>query len=141
MNILGNPNVKTIGTIPAFFKTGTLCATTLKREQDEFAPFCEYTDDVPDFDTYVQHVASTTLAEWGGHLELRALSVALQRPIHVYSVSNGAKPLEILPPSTSSLLPIQLSYHLHFYGLGEHYNQVVPKTVATVNDRPEESEQ
>lgn len=124
-----------------------MCATTLKQEQDEFAPFCEYTDAVPDFDTYVQHVASTTLAEWGGHLELRALSVALQRPIHVYSVSNGTKPLEILPPSTpsstssSSLLPIRLSYHLHFYGLGEHYNQVVPKTTATVDDDPEESEQ
>lgn len=71
-------------------------------------------------------------AEWGGHLELRALHMALGRPIHVYSVQNGARPLEIHDDndksgssSVSDKEPIRLSYHLHYYALGEHYNQVI----------------
>ena len=109
--------------------TGSICASTLQQHQDEFAPFCEYTDSVPTFDDYVKRVEST--AEWGGHLELRAISMALNRPIHVYSVSNGKKPLKIVPPTMEQQEHDQsdaicLSYHLHYYALGEHYNQVLP---------------
>ena len=75
-------------------------------------------------------------SEWGGHLELRALSMALNRPIYVYSLNSGKEPLKILPPTYVSsdgdgdgdgdTNAIRLSYHLHYYALGEHYNQVVP---------------
>lgn len=101
-----------------------LCADTLLQHQDEFAPFCEYTNDVSTFDEYLNKVRDS--AEWGGHLELRALGIALNRPIYVYSVQSGAKPLAIhedsAHPDKESIL---LSYHLHYYALGEHYNQVV----------------
>lgn len=73
---------------------------------------------------YVNQVRNT--AEWGGHLELRALSLALDRPIHVYSVQSGAEPLKIDAGAGNDDSPIRLSYHLHYYALGEHYNQVVP---------------
>ena len=86
----------------------------------------EYTETAPDFASYVQRVRSS--ADWGGHLELRALSMATQRPIHVYSASsNKAMVIESGGGGdTSDDNPIRLSYHLHYYALGEHYNQVVP---------------
>lgn len=99
---------------------GGLCADTLTSNEAEFSPFCEYTDEVTSFDDYVDQVRNS--AEWGGHLELRALSLALKRPIYVYSVQSGTKPLKI---DGGDKPPIRLSYHLHYYALGEHYNQVV----------------
>ncbi len=101
---------------------GSLCADTLQENQDEFAPFCEYTDEISTFDEYLEKVRNS--AEWGGHLELRALGIALSRPILVYSVQSGAKPLAI-HEAEGGAEPILLSYHLHYYALGEHYNQVV----------------
>ncbi len=106
-------------------KQGALCAHTLKANEDEFAPFCEYTDDITNFDQYVNVVRDS--AEWGGHLELRALGMGLDRPIHIYSVQSGKDPLAIHDDGTGNKDPILLSYHLHYYALGEHYNQVVIK--------------
>jgi len=106
-----------------------ICADSLKTHADDFAPFCEYTDTVPDFETYVQYVQDS--AEWGGHLELRALSMALHRPITIYR-AESSEPLVIDGQTTTSSStndegkePIRLSYHLNYYALGEHYNQVV----------------
>lgn len=102
-----------------------MCAETLQANQDEFAPFCEYTDTVTSFDAYLDQVRDS--AAWGGHLELRALGMALDRPILVYSLQSGSKPLAIHDDGNGSdqKEPIRLSYHLHYYALGEHYNQVV----------------
>jgi hypothetical protein len=110
---------------------GALCADTLQANQDELAPFCEYTEDVASFDAYVDRVRSS--AEWGGHLELRTLGMALDLPILVYSLQSGSKPLAIHDDDErndddggkNNKTPIRLSYHLHYYALGEHYNQVV----------------
>jgi OTU domain-containing protein 6 len=106
-----------------FVHAGSLCADTLKANQEEFSPFCEYNDDISSFDEYVEMVRNS--AEWGGHLELRALGMALDRPIQVYSVASGKDPLTIHEDSKSNQEPILLSYHLHYYALGEHYNQVI----------------
>jgi OTU domain-containing protein 6 len=106
----------------AFLKKGALCADTLQSNEEDFAPFCEFTDDITTFDQYVDRVRNS--AEWGGHLELRVLGVALNRPVEVYSVQSGSKALII---HESDNEPIRLSYHLHYYALGEHYNQVVEK--------------
>jgi OTU domain-containing protein 6 len=92
----------------------------LKSNEEEFAPFCELSDEITEFDHYVDRVRSSS--DWGGHLELRAIGMALNRPIEVYSVHSGSKPLII---HESENAPIRLSYHLHYYALGEHYNQVV----------------
>jgi len=62
--------------------------------------------------------------EWGGHLELRVLALALGRPIVVYSTE---KPLTLEPGEDDGTDPIRVSYHKHYYALGEHYNQVVAK--------------
>ena len=87
----------------------------------EFAPFCEYNDATPDYSAYVNQVRNS--AEWGGHLELRALSIALKRPIVIYS-AQSKEPLTI-SEVVEVEEPIRLSYHLNYYSLGEHYNQIV----------------
>jgi OTU domain-containing protein 6 len=119
-----------------------MCADTLASHTDDFAPFCEYTDDNDkDDNPYQAYVAKVRhSAEWGGHLELRALALALNRPILVYQ-AHSAVPLEITssspsPSSSSSddwIEPIRLSYHRHYYALGEHYNQVVVAAKDTEN--------
>ncbi|CAJ1950304.1 unnamed protein product [Cylindrotheca closterium] len=92
-----------------------ICADALRDNEPEFSPFCELTDAVSSFDSYVSQVRNS--AEWGGHLELRALSLALERPIHVFSVQSGTKPLEIDGGSGKGKEPLLLSYHLHYYAL------------------------
>jgi OTU domain-containing protein 6 len=108
--------------------TGRICADTLAQHEEDFAPFCEYSKGIPDFETYCEHVRSS--AEWGGHLELRALSLALKRPVWIYSASASSQPLVIdaadQVQDEDANDPIRLSYHRHYYALGEHYNQVVP---------------
>jgi OTU domain-containing protein 6 len=106
-----------------------LCADKLKEHEADFSPFCEYTDAIPDYGTYVNRVRSS--ADWGGHLELRALSMALHRPVIVYSAaqSSSSEPLviseEVDQQGDTIDNPIRLSYHLSYYSLGEHYNRVV----------------
>jgi len=112
-----------------FMEIRALCADTLLKNREEFESFCEYTDDIPNFDQYLEKVRNSDLGEveWGGHLELRSLGIALNRSIYVYSVQSGAKPLAIHEESGSKQTdnePILLSYHLHYYALGEHYNQI-----------------
>ena len=125
----------------------------------EYEPFAEYGEghgsDVGDgggvdhpatFEEYVHNVRSSSV--WGGQLELRALSEGLKRPIVVFSAESpplimGA---EYLAPTriqdcgvsgggnsddddwdvNSALL---LSFHRHYYALGEHYNSVIPQLI------------
>ena len=70
---------------------------------------------------YCTKMASTP--EWGGQVELLALSSVLQRPIEVIQ-AEGA-PVVVGEQLTASRL--LLTYHRHAYGLGEHYNSVRPK--------------
>ena len=86
------------------------------------------------YEEYVHNVKSTST--WGGQLELRALSEALKCPIVVFS-SEG-------PPLTMGAeyfatekeregednwgekKALLLSFHRHYYALGEHFNSVIP---------------
>jgi OTU domain-containing protein 6 len=102
-----------------YLKIREICANILIDNQDEYAPFCEYSDDITSFEQYVERVRSSS--DWGGHLELRALAEGLKRPIIVYSAT---QPKLVLGDEDADN-PILLSYHLHYYSLGEHYNQVM----------------
>merc|ERR1712150_150093 len=98
--------------------------------QEELEPFVEYTTDaVQTYEQYVENVKSSS--DWGGHLELRALHSVLDIPIIVYR-GMGLEPLilgtytegqEDDSPKETNV--IRLSYHMHYYALGEHYNQVI----------------
>ncbi|XP_062024090.1 OVARIAN TUMOR DOMAIN-containing deubiquitinating enzyme 5 [Rosa rugosa] len=82
------------------------------------------------FENYCKEVEST--ATWGGQLELGALTHCLKKPIKVYSGSFPDVEMgkeynsESGNGFGSSGSSIMLSYHKHAFGLGEHYNSVVP---------------
>lgn len=107
----------------------TKCADALSKHQEEFAPFADLDDGssggTMTFEAYVERVRSSS--DWGGHLELRALSLALNRSIIVYSAD--AAPLSIGDDSAKNDKddPIRVSFHRHYYALGEHYNSVVSR--------------
>lgn len=92
---------------------------------DEFMPFMALDDSYASpedaFATYCDRLANT--ADWGGQLELRALACALRTPIEVFSAEGDVLVMggEFMDENAPKL---QLTYHLHYYTLGEHFNSV-----------------
>lgn len=114
----------------SFLELRTMAAEYLHEHREEYEPFLgTETDD--QFETYCSRVASPSLAEWGGHVELRVLASCMHCKIMIYSADSAV--LTIEPDATDSgssvfatIVPIlKLSYHRHYYALGEHYNSVV----------------
>ncbi|KAG6542239.1 hypothetical protein Mapa_016367 [Marchantia paleacea] len=124
-----------------------LAANYMRTHADDFMPFigAETTEgDNPDdtlqtkFERYCGEVEST--AAWGGQLELGALSHAMKKHIVVYSaalpdVEMGKEYKEDTPEGAPLLNPsVRVSYHRHAFGLGEHYNSVIPVDPSLVQD-------
>lgn len=76
------------------------------------------------FEEYCERVVSS--ADWGGQLELRALACALETPIHVFSAASDVIAMGHEFDAAGARPPLQLTYHLHYYTLGEHFNSVAP---------------
>lgn len=143
---LGLDDVVDINSENCYGKIREICANALAGEnRAEYEPFAEcgegHAADAPDggnhpatYDEYVNNVRSTST--WGGQLELRALSEGLKCPIVVFSAEG--------PPLTmgaeyatdseneneedwNKKKALLLSFHRHYYALGEHYNSVTPK--------------
>ncbi|CAH0479684.1 unnamed protein product [Peronospora belbahrii] len=97
---------------------------------DDFLPFMaldKSVDGADDaFTSYCDRVATT--AEWGGQLELRALACALRTPIEVFSAERDVLVMgdEFVGDGDENMPMLQLTYHLHYYTLGEHFNSVTP---------------
>ncbi|GMF22743.1 unnamed protein product [Phytophthora fragariaefolia] len=97
---------------------------------DDFLPFMalDETAASPEaaFATYCDRVANT--ADWGGQIELRALACALRTPIEVFSAEGDVLLMggEFVDEDGDSATKLQLTYHLHYYTLGEHFNSVTP---------------
>ncbi|KAI8817853.1 uncharacterized protein EV422DRAFT_499646 [Fimicolochytrium jonesii] len=101
-----------------------IAADFLRGHPDDFLPFL-VTDagdmfTPEDYTAYCDDVENT--AAWGGQTELQAISRALERPIHV--VQMGTPVLKIGEDLDAD--PLFVSYHRHAYGLGEHYNSLLP---------------
>jgi OTU domain-containing protein 6 len=118
-----------------------VAADGLLKHRDTLEAFCE-----SHYDDYIDRVRNS--ADWGGHLELRALCFMLHRPIIIYSTN---PPLTIgddkddhdhdnhgAQDQAAAVEPIRLSYHLHYYALGEHYNHVVIRPPANANPAGDE---
>ncbi|KAL4589916.1 hypothetical protein LXL04_002828 [Taraxacum kok-saghyz] len=107
-----------------------MVADYMRKNSADFLPFflseTETDGDCHErFESYCNEVEST--AAWGGQLELGALTHCLKKHIMIFSGSfpdvemgKEYKCGEFLDSS------IVLSYHKHAFGLGEHYNSVVP---------------
>ncbi|KAG8368836.1 hypothetical protein BUALT_Bualt15G0088200 [Buddleja alternifolia] len=114
-----------------------MVAAYMRKNVSEFLPFFlsenmvdgETQDSLAErFENYCREVEST--AAWGGQLELGALTHCLKKPIMIFSGSfpdvEMGKEYKSGKGTGSSDSSIMLSYHRHAFGLGEHYNSVVP---------------
>eukprot|EP00931_Biecheleriopsis_adriatica_P050054 TRINITY_DN28972_c0_g1_i1.p1 TRINITY_DN28972_c0_g1~~TRINITY_DN28972_c0_g1_i1.p1 ORF type:complete len:342 (+),score=102.87 TRINITY_DN28972_c0_g1_i1:144-1028(+) len=99
-----------------------LCATALRDQSENYAPFAELKDG-EDFEGYCSRVESSV--DWGGELELRALADRLKVRIEVFR-AEASEPLVLGETASSKQEPLRVSFHRHYYALGEHYNSVVP---------------
>ncbi len=133
----------------SYGKVREICADVLLgSNRSEYEPFaecgegntsCNGGDHPATFEDYVNKVRSTST--WGGQLELRALSEGLKCPIVVFSAEGppltmGAEyaPIETRESTFDDFgwdvkKALLLSFHRHYYALGEHYNSVIPKAI------------
>lgn len=101
-------------------------ADYIRKNKDDFIPFMsnpETFDMLTDneFEEYCNKIENTK--EWGGQLEIRALSNCLKFPI---SVIQATGPDYIEQGTEYDGPPLIITYHRHMYRLGEHYNSTVP---------------
>ena len=71
---------------------------------------------------------------WGGHAEIVALSGVLGRAIVVYSAEGGAMRVLEEGVQAKGEDDVRISFHKHYFGLGNHYNAVVQRTAADEDD-------
>ncbi|XP_020211892.1 deubiquitinase OTUD6B isoform X2 [Cajanus cajan] len=115
-----------------------MVAAYMRKNTSDFLPFFLSENLIEDddsdeslaqkFENYCKDVEST--ATWGGQLELGALTHCLKKHIMIFSGSfpdvEMGKEYKSDGGTGLSNLSIMLSYHKHAFGLGEHYNSVVP---------------
>ena len=87
------------------------CVNYMKENKDIFAPFIE--DDEP-FDKYIERMSQNS--EWGGNLEIYALSKLLEANFYIYMLD---QPMYIVKNFEKPKRNIMLTYHE-----GKHYNSL-----------------
>lgn len=97
----------------------------LKCNKDDFIPYLSHPDTGEmltdqQFDEYCYQVANSV--QWGGEIELRALSHIFKIPIKVIQAEGSDVSIGI--EYTNCNKTLILVFHRHMYGLGEHYNSV-----------------
>lgn len=97
----------------------------LKCNKDDFIPYLSHPDTGEmltdeQFDEYCCQVANSV--QWGGEIELRALSHIFKIPIKVIQAEGSDITIGIEYTKCNNTLI--LVFHRHMYGLGEHYNSV-----------------
>lgn len=113
MNILQNENKQQ----PDYKLIRLAVADHIDQNPQDFEPFLE-----EPLSTYTQKIRET--AEWGGHLELLAISRAFRVGI---SVLQGDGKVEEIDPGDAKRTDdatVWLAYYRHSFGLGEHYNSL-----------------
>jgi len=95
-------------------------ASHMRAHPNDFAPYLE---DCADLSAYCETVEHSN--EWGGQVEITAFAHARKRKVVVFSAD--APHTLTTGEEYDDPCPINLAYHRHYFGLGEHYNAVVPK--------------
>ena len=101
-------------------------ADYMRNHPEQFAPYLCLPGPCDEYSAYCDEVENVNNAKWGGQLEISAIAACLEVPIWVYEVSKPILKMGTDNASAEKSLPIKISYHRHFYSLGEHYNSVVP---------------
>ncbi|CAD7698124.1 unnamed protein product [Ostreobium quekettii] len=99
-----------------------LAASYIRSHQSDFYPFLVDEDVEDALEAHCINVEST--AEWGGEMELIALSQALERPLVVHS---AGMPDQFFGEEfvTGDKALLRLCFMRHAFNLGCHYNSVV----------------
>lgn len=104
------------------------CCQYMLAHQDDFMPYMEEIDlDEVKYREYCERIRDVT--NWGGQLELKALSDALGVSIEVVQAEGG----ELLIGESAPSKRLIITYHRHMYGTGEHYNSTEPVKDQTNN--------
>eukprot|EP00405_Crypthecodinium_cohnii_P015534 CAMPEP_0206451136 /NCGR_PEP_ID=MMETSP0324_2-20121206/19148_1 /ASSEMBLY_ACC=CAM_ASM_000836 /TAXON_ID=2866 /ORGANISM="Crypthecodinium cohnii, Strain Seligo" /LENGTH=288 /DNA_ID=CAMNT_0053920933 /DNA_START=39 /DNA_END=902 /DNA_ORIENTATION=+ len=98
----------------AYLDVRKACATALRARPEAYEAFAELNDG-EDYAGYCSRVESS--ADWGGQLELRALSDELGVTIAVHR----AEQEDLLIGDDKDGEPLHVTYHQFWYALGEHY--------------------
>lgn len=100
-----------------------LAAEHLRENGELYSPFIGVEFPSTEFDEYCNKVEDVVGAVWGGELEVSALSTRLEMPVWIYEVD---KPILKMGEQFESSMcaPLKITYHRHYYSLGEHYNSV-----------------
>lgn len=95
-------------------------ADYMLKHVSDFLPFVDdgVDGDREKYAAYCEKLRSENV--WGGQVELRAVAELLNVRINVYAVD-----LPLVTMGSSGHL-LQVSFHRKFFGLGEHYNSLVP---------------
>lgn len=99
-------------------------ASYIRQHGEDFAPFIGVSTLDEAFQSYCNKVESVASAEWGGQLEIKAMCNLLDREIWIYSADSSVLKMASDTKGSSDRLPLKITYHRHFYSLGEHYNSV-----------------
>ena len=73
-------------------------------------------------------VEDISKAEWGGQLEIRALCGALKLRMNIFEANMPKVVMgeESCSEDSGDANTLNLSFHRHYFALGEHYNSVIP---------------
>ncbi|KAJ6827593.1 OTU domain-containing protein 6B-like [Iris pallida] len=121
----------------SYLELRKMAASYMREHTSDFLPFflsenkVEVDSDSSPSERFKQYCEEVeTTAAWGGQLELGALMHSLKKHVVIYSGSfpdvEMGKEYKSENDSDRSNPSIILSYHMHAYGLGEHYNSVLP---------------
>lgn len=88
-------------------------AEFISQHPDDFEPFLE--ESIDEYTNKIKHTA-----EWGGQLELQAISRAYEIDINVLQADGRVEKIDSGRESETDA--IWLTYYRHSFGLGEHYN-------------------
>lgn len=102
-------------TAPDYKFAREAAADYISEHPEDFLPFLE-----EPLDEYTKKIRET--AEWGGQLELLALSKVYRVNINVLQGDGRVEKIE--PEAGGGDTSIWLAYYRHTYGLGEHYNSL-----------------
>ena len=101
------------------------CVNYMKENKDTFQPFIE--DDEP-IDKYIERMSKNT--EWGGNLEIYALSMLLEANFYIYIHEH---PMYIVKNFEKPKKNVMLTYHD-----GKHYNSLRKLEEKTKDDKEKE---
>jgi len=114
-----------------------LTGTHLAQNGEDYLPYLLKEDgnlmSEEEYKEYCSKIGTTSA--WGGQAEIAAISRLLDRQIIVHQ----AFAEDITMGQKTSLKPLHISFHKHYYTLGAHYNSVIAEGATT--DSKDDSKQ